>query len=109
MGNPAPSYKNVLQTNFAYTYFVKELSEIEKLNQNLKKFWEIECTSTTTLEAPIIKIEEQIALRKVKQSFTYEQQIYRVGVPWKCNDPILPNTLVTIRWHLKGLIKPRRD
>ena len=66
------------------------MSEIEKLNQNLKKFWEIESASTT-LETPVVRTEEQIALNKVKQSFTYEQQMYRVGVPWKCNDPALPN------------------
>lgn len=90
IGKPEPSYKNVLQTNFAYTYFVKDVSEIEQLNQNLKKFWEIESVSTS-LETPIFRIEEQLALNKVKQSFTYEQQMYRVGIPWKCNDPVLPN------------------
>ena len=91
IGNPDPSYKNVLQTNFAYTYFVKELSEIEKLNQNFKRFLKTESAFTTTFETPIVEIEEQIALNKVKQSPTYEQQINHVGESWKCNDPVLPN------------------
>ena len=61
-----------------------------QLNQNLKKFWEIESASTT-LETPVVRIEEQIASKKANQSFTYEQHMYRAGVPWKCNDPALPN------------------
>ena len=90
IGNLELSYKNVLHTNFAYTYFIKDVWEIEKLNQTLKKFWQMESASTT-LETPVVRIEAQIALKKVKQSFTYEQQMYRLGVPWKCNDPALPN------------------
>ena len=103
IGIPEPS-KNVLQTNFAYTYFIKDVSGIEKLNQNLKKFWEIESASTT-LETPVVRIEEQLALNKVKQSFTYEQQMYRVGVPWKCNDPALPNNYKMARQRLENTEK----
>ncbi|MCG7868682.1 MAG: hypothetical protein JAY74_20210, partial [Candidatus Thiodiazotropha taylori] len=90
IGNPEPVSKSVLQTNFAHTYFVKDVSKIEQLNQNLKKFWETESVSTT-LETPIVRIDEQMALSKVKQSVTYAQQMYRVCVPWKCDDPVLPN------------------
>ena len=90
IGNPEPVSKSVLQTNFAHTYFVKDVSEIEQLNQNLKKFWETESVSTT-LETLIVRIDEQMALSKVKQSVTYAQQMYRVCLPWKCDDPVLPN------------------
>ena len=90
IGNPEPVSTSVLQTNFAHTFFVKDVSEIEQLNQNLKKFWETESVSTT-LETPIVRIDEQMALSKVKQSVTYAQQMYRVCVPWKCDDPVLPN------------------
>lgn len=90
IGNPGPTYKPVLQTNFACTYFVRDVSEIEKLNENLGKFWEIESVPTTQ-NPPIVRIEEQLALNKVKQSFTFESQMYRVGIPWKNDDPVLPN------------------
>ncbi|MCG7879402.1 MAG: retroviral-like aspartic protease family protein, partial [Candidatus Thiodiazotropha endolucinida] len=90
IGNPEPTQKGVLQTNFACTYFVKDVSEIDQLNQNLKKFWEIESTSITA-EPPVVRLEEQMALKKAKQSFTYEQHMYRVGVPWKSSAPDLPN------------------
>ena len=43
-------------------------------------------------ETLIVRIEEQVELKKVEQSITYEQQMYRVGgIPWKCNEPALPN------------------
>ncbi|MCG8112260.1 MAG: retropepsin-like domain-containing protein, partial [Candidatus Thiodiazotropha taylori] len=45
IGNPRPSDRPVLQTNFACTFFVKNVSEIEMLNET-KKFWEIESVST---------------------------------------------------------------
>ena len=80
----------MLQTNYACTYFVKETSEIDRLNQNLKKFWEIESTSSPH-ETPIVRIEEQLALKKVEKSITFRNEMYRVGVPWNCNEVVLPN------------------
>ena len=38
IGNPRPSDRLVLQTNFVCTFFVRNVSEIEMLNENLKKF-----------------------------------------------------------------------
>lgn len=46
--------------------------------------WEIESVSTTQ-DPPIVRIAEQMALNKVKQSFTFESQMNRV----KNGDPIL--------------------
>lgn len=60
------------------------MSEIERLNENLMNLWEIESVSTTQ-DPPIVRIAEQMALNKVKQSFTFESQMNRV----KNGDPIL--------------------
>ena len=42
IGSPYASETPRLQTHFACTYFVRGQSEIEELNSNLKRFWEIE-------------------------------------------------------------------
>ena len=42
--NPYSAERTRLQIHFACTYFVREQSEIEELNTNLKRFWEIEET-----------------------------------------------------------------
>ena len=88
IGNLDPNFAPVLQTNF--TYFERDQTELEKLNNNLKKFWEIENVSSTH-ELLVVRIEEQMTLKKVKTSLAYENQRYRVGVPWKTNTPVLPN------------------
>ena len=74
-----------LDSNFApvsqksFTYFTRDQTELEKLNSNLKRFWEIENVSSTH-EMPIVRIEEQMASKKVETPLTYETQRYRVGV-----------------------------
>ena len=42
-------------------------------------------------DTPTVNIEEQMALKTVEQSITYGQQMNRLGIPWKCNEPALPN------------------
>ena len=74
IGNPGLNKNQMLQTNFACTYFVKETSEIERLNQNLKQIWEIESTPSPH-ETPIVRIEEQLALKKVEESITFRNEI----------------------------------
>ena len=91
IGKPRPSDQPVLQTNFACTFFVRNVSEIEKLNENLKKFWEIESVRTSE-ETPIVRLEDKLALSTVKQSISYENQMYRVGIPWNCDNPDLPSS-----------------
>ena len=95
IGNPGSNGKATLQTNFASTYFVRDRAGIEELNASLKRFWEIEdmtMVQTGTMgEKPIVRLEEQIALKKVEQSIQYEKNMYRVGVPWHSYEPTLPN------------------
>ena len=47
IGNSNHLYKNVQQTNFAYTNFIKDVTETGRTSQNLKKFWERESTCTS--------------------------------------------------------------
>ena len=42
VGSPGSRRTTALQTNFASTYFVSDLSEIDRLSENLKRFWEID-------------------------------------------------------------------
>ena len=62
---------------------------IDTINANLKKFWEIEDVSALQ-ETPIVQIDEKIAMKKVEKSMQYENKMYRVGIPWKENEPSLP-------------------
>lgn len=90
IGNLGPDHQEVIHTNFACTYFVKDQAEIEKINMTLKQFWEIENISSP-YETPIVRIEDQLAMKKVENSLTYDDQMYRVGIPWKTNKTELPD------------------
>lgn len=90
IGNPGSSSRPILQTSFSTTYFARDQSEIERLNANLKRFWEIEDVSSLK-EPPIIRIEEQAAMKRVEQSIKFENQMYRVSIPWKDREPVLPD------------------
>ena len=90
VGSPGTYYEPTLQTNFVYTYFLREQTEIEQVNRTLKKFWEIEDVSSEQ-DVPIVRIEEQMALKKVEKTIIYENQMYRVSIPWKRKEPALPN------------------
>ena len=59
---------------------MKDQSEIEGINKTLKQFWEIEDISPPH-ETPTIRIEDQLAVKKLENSLTYENQMYRVSVP----------------------------
>ena len=80
-----------MQTNFACTYFAKNQLGIERLNDTLKRFWEIEEVSTPK-ETSVMSIEERSAMRTVEESNTYENSMYRVGIPWRADRPTLPDS-----------------
>ena len=79
-----------LQTNFACTYFLRDQSALDRLNENLQMFWEIDEVHTA-YETPVIRLEEQLAMRSAENSIAYENQMYRIGIPWKESQPILPD------------------
>ena len=90
IGSPGSYGGSIHQKNFAYTYFSRDQSEIEQVNRTLKKFWEIEEVSSQH-DMPVVRLEEQMALKKVEKSITYDNQMYRVGIPWKSQDVVLKN------------------
>lgn len=95
LDNPGSVGRTIAQIHFASTYFVKDRAEIEELNSNLKRYWEIEempLVGTGTVGyKPIVRIEEQWAMKKIEQSIGFENNMYRVGVPWRSNERTLPN------------------
>ena len=78
IGNPGSGDRTAVQTHFARTYFVKDRAEIEQLNTNLKRFWEIDDMSVASIieQKPILRIEEQSALQKVEYSIQFENGMY---------------------------------
>ena len=74
---------------------MKDGTEIEELNSNLKRFWEIDdmsvvCTGTME-DNSFVRIEEQYAMKKLEQSIQFKDNIYRVCIPWKSNKRAFPN------------------
>ena len=60
------------------------------MNTTLKRFWEIE-EEPSTHKAPVIRLEEKVALQTAENTITYENHMYRVAVPWKERHPVLPD------------------
>ena len=46
---------------------------------------------TSPDETPMVRIEDQLAMKQVEMSLTYDNQMYRVGIPWVKNKPVLPD------------------
>ena len=57
-------------------------------------------------EPPVIGSEEKLDLQTAEHSINYENQMYRVGVPWKERQPIFQTTIIWLYEDLKTL---RRD
>ena len=62
------------------------------VDNNLKRFWEIEKSGTERTDRLVLTEEERLALNKVKDSLNYEKGRYFVAVPWKDEKPKLPET-----------------
>ena len=90
IGNPGSNGQPKLQTRFSRTFFTRDQTELEKLNASLRKFWEIEDTPSSK-EKPIIRADEQSAVSKLETSLQYENNMYRVGIPWREDKTKLPN------------------
>ena len=90
IGSPGQNDGAMLQTNFSSTFFVKDQSSLDRLNTNLKRFWEIE-EEPSMHETPVIRFEEKLAMQTAKSSVRYENQMYLIGVPWKEKQPVLPD------------------
>ena len=42
-------------------------------------------------DAPVVRIEVQLAMKKVESTLSFENQMYRVGIPWKSDAHALPD------------------
>ena len=69
---------------------MRDQTELEKLNTNLKKFLEIE-DNPSSKEQPIFRDEEKSALNKLEMSLRYDDKMYRVGIPWREDRTKLPD------------------
>jgi len=71
------------------------------LNARLKQFWDLD-TMGITPSGPAMSPEEQLALKKVSQSLTYQDGHYAVAIPWKHDRPKLPNNRHIAEQRLKA-------
>ena len=80
-----------LQTNFTHTYFVREQQEnSDEISNLLRRFWEIENYGTST-EFHLLTTDEKASLEKLEESIRYVDGRYQVAIPWKDDEPALPN------------------
>ena len=96
IGNPFPADIPTLQTHFAWTYLVRDQSEIGELNSTLKRIWKVE--EKPLLNVPhIVKMEEKQAIQTVEKSTQYDsdQNMYRLSITWKEDKPRLSENGIT--------------
>ena len=71
------------------------------IDENLKRFWEVESCGTETNDVNILTKTEKKALDLVSESLLYQNGRYQVAVPWKDDKPKLPDnrSMATSRLH----------
>ena len=87
IGKPFLNDRPVMQTNFAYTYLLRDQSVIGKQNDCDKEFFETEQMSP--LDEKQLQIDQKLELKNVQQNIQYEHQIYQVSIPYKVNESTL--------------------
>ena len=89
-GDTSASRSHVVRTLFSRDSSSSGCCDI---NQSIRRFWEIETYGSEGNDIRICTEEEQLAMKKVKQSVTYNRSTcrYKVGVPWKEDRPTLPD------------------
>ena len=91
MGSASTQRSGCLQTNFTHTYFVREQQEnSDEISNLLRRFWEIENYGTATEFHPLTT-DEKASLEKLEESIGYVDGRYQVAIPWKDDEPALPN------------------
>ena len=56
-------------------------------------------------ETPVIRFEEKLAMQTAESSVRYENQMYRIGVPWKEKQSVLPDNYDTALKRLENTEK----
>ena len=91
------------QMNFNRTYLTRDDRGLNEVDTLLRKFWETE--NVAPVDRAPLKTEDQEALKKVKESLTYENGIYQVAIPWKNKKPMIPNNYEMARRRLQNTEK----
>ena len=63
----------------------------DKINDSLKRFWEIESLGIQQSKLEMMTREEKIAFEKMCHSLIHDGERYQVAVPWKSASSVLPN------------------
>ena len=63
------------------------------INESIKRFWEIETYGFETNDIRVCTEKEQLAMKKMEGSISYDSSAcrYKIGVPWKEDQPTLPD------------------
>ena len=71
------------------------------IDENLKRFWEVESCGTETNDVNILTESEKKAFDLLSESLLYQNRRYQVAVPWKDHKPKLPDnrSMATSRLH----------
>ena len=62
----------------------------DEISGLLRRFWEIENYGTST-EFHLLTIDEKASLEKLEESIRHVDGRYQVAIPWKDDEPVLPN------------------
>ena len=91
VGKPGSNSDQILHTNFAYSFFIKEISGIEQLNEKLVKSSQIDSISPPH-EMP--KRNIKLSLKKEKNTFACKEQLSQVDTPRKWNSSKKRNVVI---------------
>ena len=93
IGSPDGGNTSASRSHVARTLFSRDSSSsgCSDINQSIQRFWEIETYGFKGNDIRICTEEEQLAMKKVKEYVTYSRSTcrYKVGVPWKEDQPTL--------------------
>jgi hypothetical protein len=86
--------------NFAQAYCA-ELSTDENVDIALKRLWNMDVVHPEAEE--VFTKDEQSALDKASESLVYSEERYQIGIPWKKDQPDLPDNRDSAVKRLKSL------
>ena len=88
IGHPDAMESTFVQSsNLAYTVFVRS-HVFNEISQSLKRFSEVHSMGTIQISS-VMNDEEQLAVKKVRQSLKNDGERYQVAVPWRDEHPTL--------------------
>ena len=92
-----------VQTNLARTYFSTGETEMSKVNDMLRRFWEVD--SSGVEKFPVKNDEDRMVLSRAQESVKFVNGRYRIATPWKDTVSMLPNNYLMALNRLRNLEK----